>query len=292
MIDGNQLREEFGRYLAEHKATRWGMDAALMHVGRICYDQGVKDGEEKKRMDTPILGSAEAERLVEEYGDAVSDVVGFAQDPAGYSRRAGATRAALLAHIQRGYYPSAEIMDNNGRGAVPEGWQLAPKEPTPEMLAGGWGYWLNVMAPGKQRDTAAKEYTAMLAAAPAPDQFRDAAKMMAAQKPLPSDVAAILADNMHLMYESGAPAPAEVPMPEPDTHCYDEDERRDVWSHSADQMRTYGDAREAAGYAHAIGVVKRLRDSHQTATGECQSDCDFVAAWDSAIDATRGEVKP
>ena len=60
----------------------------------------------------------------------------------------------------------------------------------------------------------------------------------------------------------------------------------------ADEARTYGDAREAAGYAHAIKVIKRLRDSHQTATGECQSDCDFVAAWDSAIDALRGEVKP
>lgn len=44
MIDGNQLREEFGRYLAEHKATRWGMDAALMHVCKIAYDAGRADG--------------------------------------------------------------------------------------------------------------------------------------------------------------------------------------------------------------------------------------------------------
>lgn len=44
MIDGNQLREEFGRYLAEHKATRWGMDAALMHVCKIAYDAGKGDG--------------------------------------------------------------------------------------------------------------------------------------------------------------------------------------------------------------------------------------------------------
>lgn len=64
----------------------------------------------------------------------------------------------------------------------------------------------------------------------------------------------------------------------------------------ADEAHTYGvacrAAGEAAGYAHAIEVIKRLRDSHQTATGECQSDCDFVTAWDSAIDALRGEVKP
>ena len=143
MIDGNQLREEFGRYLAEHKATRWGMDAALMHVCKIAYD----------------AGKAEAGRV------------------------------------------------------------------EPECMR------------------------------------------------LPA----------------AAPAPAEVPMPQ----GYVErpsDYTGGIWIES--QMRTYGDAREAAGYAHAIEVVKRLRDSHQTATGECQSDCDFVTAWDSAIDALRGEVKP
>ena len=43
-----------------------------------------------------------------------------------------------------------------------------------------------------------------------------------------------------------------VPVPVPDTHCYDTDEERDVWSHSPDQMRTYGDAREAAGYARGV----------------------------------------
>ena len=43
MIDGNHIRAEFARYLHEHTHTRWGLDAALMHVGRICYDQGVKD---------------------------------------------------------------------------------------------------------------------------------------------------------------------------------------------------------------------------------------------------------
>ena len=43
-----------------------------------------------------------------------------------------------------------------------------------------------------------------------------------------------------------------VELPEPDTHCYDTDEERDVWSHSPDQMRTYGDAREAAGYARGV----------------------------------------
>jgi len=88
----------------------------------------------------------EAERLMRQYTTAVLEQ--------NYEAIA-LYHSALLAHIQR--------------GAVPEGWQVVPKEPTPEMLAGGWGYWLNVMEPGKQRDTAAKEYAAMLAAAPAPD---------------------------------------------------------------------------------------------------------------------------
>lgn len=86
----------------------------------------------------------EAERLIEEYGNAewkVGRMSEHSDDAEEIVTRENA-RAALLAHIQR--------------GAVPEGWQLVPKEPTPEMLAGGWGYWLNVMAPGKQRDTAAK----------------------------------------------------------------------------------------------------------------------------------------
>lgn len=90
MIDGNHIRAEFARYLHEHTHTRWGLDAALMHVGRICYDQGVKDGEEKKDMDTPILGSdlpdgdymKEAERLLDEYKYAAEMVA----DPLSLSR--------------------------------------------------------------------------------------------------------------------------------------------------------------------------------------------------------------
>ena len=244
MIDGNKLREEFGRYLAEHKSTRWGMDAALMHVCKIAYDAGKADGPGAVPREEAIEMSEylkEAERLLSEYGDAVSDAVVFAQDPSGYSMRMEeATRAALLAHIQR--------------GAVPEGWQLVPKEPTPEMLAGGWGYWLNVMAPGKQRDTAAKEYTAMLAAAPAPS--------------------------------CTAPAPAEVPMPEPVAYGFgntaitghtnrlmmvrldvpfDDQYAGAFWLPLvlADEARTYGAAcraaGEAAGYARGRVVEKALR---------------------------------
>ena len=36
------------------------------------------------------------------------------------------------------------------------------------------------------------------------------------------------------------------PLPEPDTHCFDDDTGLDVWSHSPDQMRAYGEACAAA----------------------------------------------
>jgi hypothetical protein len=45
MLDGNDLRAEFARYLTDHTHTRWGLDAALMHVCRIAYDQGLHDGQ-------------------------------------------------------------------------------------------------------------------------------------------------------------------------------------------------------------------------------------------------------
>ena len=52
------------------------------------------------------------------------------------------------------------------------------------------------------------------------------------------------------------PAPLQqgeyLPLPVPDTHCYDDDKQVDVWSHSADQMRAYVDAdRAARGAAQA-----------------------------------------
>ena len=40
--------------------------------------------------------------------------------------------------------------------------------------------------------------------------------------------------------------PEYPPLPEPDTHCYDDDKQVDVWSHSAEQMHAYLDAHLAA----------------------------------------------
>lgn len=43
MLDLNHLRAEFARYLATNTETRWGMDAALMHVCRMAYEAGRAD---------------------------------------------------------------------------------------------------------------------------------------------------------------------------------------------------------------------------------------------------------
>jgi len=43
MLDLNTLREEFATYLLTNKDTRWGLDAALIHVAKLAYEQGAKD---------------------------------------------------------------------------------------------------------------------------------------------------------------------------------------------------------------------------------------------------------
>lgn len=215
----------------------------------------------------------------------------FTTRQADFVKHTEAARAGLLAHLQR--------------GAVPEGWQLVPKEPTPEMLAGGWGYWLNVMAPGKQRDTAAKEYTAMLAAAPVPDHFRDAAEMMAdPADPDPLHLSRILhelAGAASLCWEPRpagvfdsqlaiqfveqalseirsrmTPAPAEVPMPEPDWITFSRN--TDGVGVRVDSLRMESVARygaacraagEAAGYARGLKEAGRDGERLNFLENEC-----------------------
>jgi len=43
MLDLNQLRAEFNRYLAEHTHTRRGLDAALLHVCRLAFEAGMRE---------------------------------------------------------------------------------------------------------------------------------------------------------------------------------------------------------------------------------------------------------
>jgi len=41
---------------------------------------------------------------------------------------------------------------------------------------------------------------------------------------------------------TAAPSGELPPLPEPDTHCFDEDEKRDVWSYSAELVQAYARA--------------------------------------------------
>lgn len=46
MIDLNDLRDEFSRYLNDKQGQRHSMDGALMHVCRVAYEHGLKDGHQ------------------------------------------------------------------------------------------------------------------------------------------------------------------------------------------------------------------------------------------------------
>lgn len=153
MIDGNQLREEFGRYLAEHKATRWGMDAALMHVCKIAYDAGKADG--------PGAALHSREYEIEVPAEPGLHPLKFTGSPLQNWRD-----EQLLAHIQR--------------GAAPEGWKLMPVESSLELASLFRGAEEAALLSGHDHiDAFHCGYRTMLAAAPTPDHFRDAAKMMA-----------------------------------------------------------------------------------------------------------------
>jgi len=54
---------------------------------------------------------------------------------------------------------------------IPEGWQLVPKEPTPEMIEAASGYAASTVNSGK-RPTIAGYYVAMLDVAPKPEELK------------------------------------------------------------------------------------------------------------------------
>lgn len=226
----------------------------------------------------------EAERMLDESSDAVSDVVGFAQDPAGYSRRVKATRAALLAHIQRG---------------VPEGNERDEWEAVVFTLMGhaaslyflgqsdmpNWFYELAEKLARRHVDEALAarvrevgiQQRAALAAAP--DQFRDATKM--------------------------TPAPAEVPMPEADITGIDRlanayaDAMPGMDMAAARTLAWISDKRERESQIHDDAERYRfITDDHADSDVRraVSAVCDAIVirgkgATDAAIDALRGEVK-
>lgn len=248
----------------------------------------------------------EAERLADEYGDAVSDVVGFAQDPAGYSRRVEATRAALLAHIQRGAVPEGD----DGKRVLREVFALCEDTETKcSDETGDFARGRRFEAKGIARAIGAwyqEEFCGRAhmgePAAPVPDRFRAAAKMMAV--------------NTTSMICS-APSPAEVPMPEPVGTRFDGTKLLK----EAD-VRTYGAAcratGEAAGYARGRKEAEdlferakraedalrelvaledmrlRVRSLHERGHGTDYEHYhkSLPKAWDAARAALSGEVKP
>ncbi len=61
MLDLNNLRDEFSRYLHDNTGQRHSMDGALMHVCRVAYEQGLLDGQllaEVAKPALPLLDSA------------------------------------------------------------------------------------------------------------------------------------------------------------------------------------------------------------------------------------------
>lgn len=46
MLDLNELRDEFARYLNDNMGSRHSMDGALMHACRIAYERGLLHGRQ------------------------------------------------------------------------------------------------------------------------------------------------------------------------------------------------------------------------------------------------------
>lgn len=81
------------------------------------------------------------------------------------------------------------------------------------------------------------------------------------------------------------PAPLQqgeyLPLPVPDTHCYDEGTGKDVWSHSAEQMHAYVDADRAMRAAHQGDGVP----TWQAAQDPVAEDAEIRKALDDAATA-------
>lgn len=73
-------------------------------------------------------------------------------------------------------------------------------------------------------------------------------------------------DNEAQGASQATPEVADLPpLPKPNTHCFDEDTKKDVWSHSADQMRDYARAALAATTAaEPVAWVRQHPDGRLT----------------------------
>ena len=138
-------------------------------------------------------------------------------------------------------------------------------------------------APAVRRFGRAMFLCAWNAAAPKADQIEDGLAMVPA--PLQPDwcelrrlhalaVADADADRILAEWRAYKPAPLQqgeyLPLPEPDTHCYDEDRQVDVWSYSARQMLAYVDADRAMRAAHQGGWRSDVAGSARPCSGGCR----------------------
>lgn len=59
MLDLDNLRDEFSRYLVDNTGQRHSMDGALMHVCRVAYEQGLADGHAltSNQPDSPFVSA-------------------------------------------------------------------------------------------------------------------------------------------------------------------------------------------------------------------------------------------
>ena len=67
------------------------------------------------------------------------------------------------------------------------------------------------------------------------------------------------------------------PLPEPDTHCWDEDTQKDCWSYSEELTHAYADAAVSAERAHAWHpdaiaqlVTKAIDDERERCAKLCE----------------------
>ena len=81
------------------------------------------------------------------------------------------------------------------------------------------------------------------------------------------------------------------PMPQPDTHCLDDDTGKDVWSHSADQMRAYAELAVAAERERCAAICDARSADHWRAYSDKSSphfcDARFEAFSDESEECAK-----
>ena len=81
------------------------------------------------------------------------------------------------------------------------------------------------------------------------------------------------------------------PMPQPDTHCLDDDTGKDVWSHSADQMRAYAELAVAAERERCAAICDARSAEHWRAYSDKSSrhfcDARFEAFSDESEECAK-----